>query len=57
MFGFFVSRYRGRIPVLTLMSRIERKYCLISNSYWTGLVDVPTYFIFERISCVLVNFY
>ena len=40
-----------------LMSRIERKYCLISTSYLAGLFDMSYSFIFDRIECVLVTFY
>ena len=28
------------VPTLSLMSRIERKYCLISTSYLVGLFDI-----------------
>ena len=40
------------------MSKIEHKYCLISTSYLLELFDIFIYyFIFNRIECVLVNFY
>ena len=37
----------------TLMSKIERKYCLISTSYLTGLFGI----FIERTVCVLVTFH
>ena len=37
---------------MSLMSRIERRYCFLNTSYMTGF-----YFIFDKIMCVLVNFY
>ena len=40
---------RFKTSTKTLMSRIKRKYCLISTSYLAGL--------FDRIACVLVAFY
>ena len=39
-----------------LMSRIERKYCLISTSYLAGSFGIFI-FISDRIVCVLVTFY
>ena len=39
------------------MSRIERKYCLISTSYLAGLFDIFILLHFDRIVCVLVTFY
>ena len=40
------------------MSRIERKYCLISTSCLAGLSDIFTLrFIFDIIVCILVSFH
>ena len=39
------------------MSRIERKYCLVSTSYLAGLFEIIILLIFDRIACVLVTFY
>ena len=45
---------------IALISRIERKYCLISTSYihiWQGYLTSSDYSIFDRIMCVLWTFY
>ena len=36
----------------SLMFRIERKYCLISTSYWQGYLTFSYYFTFDKIVCV-----
>ena len=41
---------------VTLMSRIERRYCLISTSYLAGFLTISYYIMFDRIVCVLVTF-
>ena len=33
------------------MSGIAKKYCLISTSYLTGLVNISYYCIFDRVVC------
>ena len=41
-----------------MMSKIARKYCLISTLYiWQGYLTFSYYFIFDRILFVLVTFY
>ena len=43
--------------IVALMSRIERKCCVISTSYLAGLFDISSYyFIFDRIVWGLVTF-
>ena len=39
------------------MSRIERRYCLISTSYLAGAFGIFILLHFDRIVCVLVSFY
>ena len=48
------------VRLVALMSRIERKYFLISTSYihiWQGYLTSSYYSIFHRIVCVLWTFY
>ena len=48
-----------RSGVFSIMSRIERKHCLISNliHIWWSYLTFSYYFIFDRFVCVLVTFY
>ena len=48
------------VRLVALMSRTERKYCLISTSYihiWQSYLTSSYYSIFDRIVCVLWTFY
>ena len=51
---YFFSRNYDVVRKLSLMSRIERKYCVISTSYLAGFLDIFTcyfWFIFDQ-NCV-----
>ena len=59
LLSFCTASQRGicrmRMP---FMSRIERKYCLISTSCLAGLSNIfMYYFIFDIIVCILVSFH
>ena len=50
-------KFRSDWPFLSIMSRIERKCCLISISCLPAYLTFSYYFIFDRIACILVAFY
>ena len=53
-----VNEVLGLYIFVSLMSRIECKYCLVSTSHiWQGYLTFSYYFIFDRTVCVLVTFY
>ena len=41
----------------TCMSRIERRYCFLDTCIWLGYLSFSYYFIFDKIICVLMDFY